>query len=198
MSAPADTGETPRENREAILAAWDDYSASAGFAPTTRAFYHGIATRFLCWLESRSIEVEKVTLWQVECFLDEQHVNPATRSSYRSTLRRLFDALVARGLVPLNPVGDVRAERPLTMDNLPDRFASFTEIERQATVDAASAALLFHDIYLFTEGQGGRRTDVALCEATLQLGEKCGIVAFSWADGDQDLQAAQQPGAAHD
>jgi hypothetical protein len=109
---------------------------------------------------------------------------------YRTALRRFFDALVARGLITSNPATEAglglaepetkAGEQPLTMKSLPDQFAAFTTVERQATVDAASFALLQHAIRLFTEGQGGARADDALYEATIKLGESYGITPFAW------------------
>lgn len=194
----------PKIDTAAALAAWDEYSAGEGVLPGTRSQYSSIAARFLTWLEPASVSLGEISPEQVEGFLDAQAIIPTTRTHYRSILRRFLDALVARGLLAANPAaGPCPVEPPLTADSLPDRFASFTGVERQATVDAAAAALLLHEIHLFTGGQGGRPAHVALCEAALDLGERYGVTALAWTDesppdGPHDGQAPELPSIAPD
>jgi hypothetical protein len=182
------------------LAAWDEYCATAGIQPTSRDYYRRLAQRFLCWLESTAIELRQVNESQVEEFLNAQGVMPTTRFHYRSMLRRFFDALLAHHFLDVNPLGDGR--NPLRIPragNVPngaampvaEEFSTLSEVEKQATVDAAAAALLMHDIYAFTEGKEGMPADVERCEEALQLGEQHGVTPFSWAECDSPATEAQ-------
>ncbi|HJT75598.1 MAG TPA: hypothetical protein VJ739_00185 [Gemmataceae bacterium] len=199
--APAGESDLARQGRDAALAPWDDYSNEAGFGPATRQQYRSIATRFLSWLGSAGVVgLGEINSQQVEFFLDVHDAMPTTKTHYRSMLRRFFDALVARGLMPSNPLAAAGPcpELPLTVENLPALFAAFTPVERQATVDAASFALMMHAICDFTKGEGGEPADVPLCEAVLHLGEQHGVFAFSWADQppaseSAEAQAAEPP-----
>ncbi len=181
----------------AALAAWDDYTGRQGLHWSTAKHYSSLIRTFLRWLESAGIRLQEVTPLQVEEFLDEgcakltrvryRMLKPKTKALYRNLIRRFFGELVIRGITEVNPAagaGRGSDESPLTLDNLEDRFTLFTQVERQATVDAAAVALLFHDIHFFTEGKGGSLADVALCEATLELGERHGIIPMSWIEGD--------------
>ncbi|HJT77309.1 MAG TPA: hypothetical protein VJ739_08910 [Gemmataceae bacterium] len=183
--APAGESDLARQGRDAALAAWDDYSNEAGFGPATRQQYRSIATRFLSWLGSAGVGgLGEINSQQVEFFLDVHDAMPTTKTHYRSVLRRFFDALVARGLLPNNPLAAAGRcpEPPLTMETLPAVFAAFTPAERQATLDAASFALMMHAIWVFNKGEDGEPANVALCEAVLQLGEQYGVTALSWVD----------------
>lgn len=185
MRQPSAAGEV--EAHAAILAVWDAFATRGGFRPATRAEYRRIAQRFLRWLESQGIGLGQISAPVVRQFLDAQHVSPSTKSLYLAALCRFFDALVCGSLIPTNPEAGTRrrpgAGVPRT-GSLADQFASFTAVERQATVDAAAFALLLHDISLLTEGQGGCAVDVARCDETLQLGECYGITPYSWAEKD--------------
>lgn len=166
----------------AALAALDHFGAAAGLRPGTRHGYHTVAVRFLRWIEPQGIGLSQVTSQVVEHFLASLTIAPTSRSAYRTGLRHFLDALDSRALMEANPVADGRPgpARPAIdweeMGSWAEQFGSFTPIEKQATVDAAFFALLFHDIHLFTEGQGGACANVDLCEEILQRGERCGIV----------------------
>src|SRR5262249_1106561 len=93
----------------------------------------------------------------VKRFLDHLDVLPATRTGYHSILRHFFAALAARGVTTSGLIADAA-----DAESLEDQFARFSPIERQATMDAAATSLPFHDIPVFTEGQGGSAANVDL------------------------------------
>lgn len=185
----------------AALAVWDAHDSEANLKPSTRYSYRCIAGRFLRWLEPQRLGLGEVTVPTVEQYLASVSLLPASQKLYRHALRVFFDALVSCGLIMNNPVvgAELRpakpetpaSEQPMTMENLPDQFAAFSTIEKQATVDAASFAVLFHDIWCFTEGQGGARADVTLCEAVLELGERYAITPFSFLEGETPVEGTQ-------
>jgi hypothetical protein len=188
---PTDTGigDISGASREAALAAWDDYCVKQGLRPATRKAYRWIALRFMGWLDTRSIELGAVTSGTVQDFLSTQDINPVSKSSYRGGLRRFLDALVARGLLPTNPVDDGSRYRRAALTgrhalSVAEEFAALTPIERQAEVHAAAFALAMHDIHWFIQAQSGARSDVEpranveRCQETLQLGELYGIISF--------------------
>jgi hypothetical protein len=196
-TTPSD--ESPRRtDRESALAAWEDYATRPGFRLIGRSQYGSIARRFLIWFEpsDESLDLESIGSAQVDSFLEAQPVLASTKTHYRSMLRRFFGALVARGLMSANPLSGASrslGEPILLTERLPEVFATSTEIERQAMVDAAAFALLFDQIHVFTEGCGGKRARIADCEAVLATGEQYGLEPFSWMDADP--AAAVEAGA---
>ena len=203
----ATPGEVPgliRAAGPAACAAWDDFLYSGAMSVTTRYGYRTVVLRFLGWLEPQGIAVADVTPDAVERYLEHLAVSPAIGMQYRRVLRKFFATLVARGVIADNPAARARlqgneqseGDPEAKAESLEDQFARFSPVERQATVDAAAAALLFHDIYVFTEGRGGSTANVDLCENALQAGARYGITPFSWADGPADDERPDGQGAA--
>jgi len=85
-------------------AAWARFVADERFRPSTRSIYRGRALQFLRWLETQDLELGQVTPAEVERFLDGLNVgSDHSRMTYRTALRRFFDALVSYGAIPGNP-----------------------------------------------------------------------------------------------
>lgn len=104
-------------------AAWDQLVNGAGYRPATRRSYRTTASRFLRWLEPRGVALEHVTPGMVEEYLSSLAVRDGSRGLYRTALRRLFDALAVRGVVPDNPAdrAALRREPPPPCEGTPTR-----------------------------------------------------------------------------
>jgi hypothetical protein len=87
-------------------AAWDDLTRGEDFRASTRDAYRGAALRFLRWLEPQGVGLALVSPRLVERFLDEQDLAPKSKVTYRTGVRRFFDALVARNALPSNPADE--------------------------------------------------------------------------------------------
>jgi hypothetical protein len=88
----------------AACAAWVQFVADERFRPSTLSIYRGRALQFLRWLEVQHLGLSQVTPAEVERFLHGLNVgSDHARMTYRTGLRRFFDALVAYGVIPGNP-----------------------------------------------------------------------------------------------
>ena len=86
----------------AAAAAWEQFVSFASdqyLAPGTRQNYAQGAVQFLDWLQTQAVALTQVTPAVVNEFL-------APRHHCRTALRRLFDVLVAHGVVTNSPVAD--------------------------------------------------------------------------------------------
>jgi hypothetical protein len=181
-----------RPSTDDALAAWDRWSQTNDMRSSTSDTYRNAAKRFLLWLEPQPLELRDVTVEDIERFLGS--FGSSTCKTYRSAFHYFFDALIAAGIVPTNPIPKkhyvgyrrrpkvIAAKTSLESDSMIEEFPSLSEIEKQATVDAAAFALVQHDVHLFTNGEGGASADVDRCERVLRLGEQHGITPYSWAD----------------
>ena len=79
--------------------------------PHTRAAYSHAIQRFLGWSHQRGIDLTRITPRNVGEYLDSQSLATVTKKLHLSAIRRLFDFLVLRHAVILNPAATVRTER---------------------------------------------------------------------------------------
>lgn len=77
---------------------------------TRKAYLHAVRV-FSRWCEQRGLELTRVTPADVGRHLDSLAVAPPTRKLHLAALRRLFDQLVLRHVLVLNPALSVRGER---------------------------------------------------------------------------------------
>lgn len=102
--------------------ALESYGAAAGFAweeyfmgrcrnPHTRKAYLHAVQRFLDWCERHDVEVARVTPGMVGRYFDEHPGTAPTKKVHMSAIRGLFDILVERHVIVLNPALSVRTER---------------------------------------------------------------------------------------
>ena len=98
--------------------AWDEFFSGGIRNPHTRRAYAHAVRRFLAWLTPREPELDRITPGLVGQYLDQlvtgQPPRPAsvpTKKQHLAAIRGLFDALVLRHAVLLNPAASVRAAR---------------------------------------------------------------------------------------
>jgi len=78
------------------------------------------ALQFLRWLEAQDLGLCQVTRAEVERFLDGLNVNSDHgKMTYRTALRRFFDALVAHGAIPDNPADHSRQGMDIPLETPP-------------------------------------------------------------------------------
>ena len=91
--------------------AWDEYLYGAIRNPHTRRSYERASRRFLEWADDRGKRLHEVTPADVGRYLDGLAGSPASKKVYLAAIRHLFDLLVQRHAVVLNPAASVRGER---------------------------------------------------------------------------------------
>ncbi|GAB5440097.1 MAG: tyrosine-type recombinase/integrase [Fuerstiella sp.] len=91
--------------------AWDEYFSGRIRNPNTRKAYLHAVSKFLAWCEQEGNALQQVSPGMIGRYLD-QHVGSApTRKQHMSAIRGLFDTLVERHVLILNPAHSVRTER---------------------------------------------------------------------------------------
>ena len=71
---------------------------------------HAVRT-FLAWCENHQIDVQRATPGIIGRYFDQHEGSPPTKKIHMSAIRGLFDILVERHVVMLNPALSVRTER---------------------------------------------------------------------------------------
>lgn len=91
--------------------AWDEFFYGAVRNPHTRRSYGRAVRRFLHWCEYRRLALGQIAPAHVGRYLDGLPDAPSSKKVYLAAIRRLFDLLVTRHAVVLNPAASVRGDR---------------------------------------------------------------------------------------
>lgn len=91
--------------------AWEEFLFGQLRNPHTRRSYQRVATRFLKWCEERGLALHNIAPAHVGQFLDGLSDAISSKKVYLAAIRHLFDTLVVRHAVLLNPAASVRGER---------------------------------------------------------------------------------------
>ena len=91
--------------------AWDEFVFGHLRNPHTRAAYSHAIQRFLDWSHRQGIDLVRITPRNVGEYLDSQALATVTKKLHLAAIRRMFDFLVMRHAVVLNPAATVRTER---------------------------------------------------------------------------------------
>ncbi len=115
-SEPASLPAIVRDAGGAARFAFEEFLYGQVRNPSTRKAYLHTIRLFSDWCAARDLELIRVTPADVGRFLDSLPVALPTRKLHLSALRRLFDGLVLRHVVILNPALSVRGERYQVME----------------------------------------------------------------------------------
>lgn len=91
--------------------AWEEFFYGALRNSHTRRAYGHATKQFLAWCERRGLQLHQVSPRDVGQYFDSVALSPVTQKLHLSAIRRLFDFLVNRHAVVLNPAATVRTER---------------------------------------------------------------------------------------
>lgn len=91
--------------------AWDEFYYGALRNPHTRRAYGHATKQFLAWSQRQGLELKQISPRHVGQYFDALAVAPVTQKLHLSAIRHLFDFLVNRHAVLLNPAASVRTER---------------------------------------------------------------------------------------
>lgn len=100
-----------RDAGPAAQFAFDEFIYGHLRNPHTRVAYCHAIQRFLDWSHQRDIDLARITPRSVGEYLDSQPLATVTKKLHLAAIRRLFDFLVTRHGVILNPAATVRTER---------------------------------------------------------------------------------------
>jgi site-specific recombinase XerD len=109
-------GETPApaiidQAGNAARFAWDEFFQGEIRNEHTRKAYTLAIRRFLEWCEERQVELVRITPGMVGQYFNEHSGGPSTKKQHLAAVRKLFDRLVVRHAVVINPALSVRTER---------------------------------------------------------------------------------------
>jgi integrase/recombinase XerD len=91
--------------------AWDEFFAAQIRNPHTRAAYSLAVRRFFVWLEPQNIALSDIEPATVGTYFAEHPSSVPTKKLHLAALRALFDQMVVRHAMLLNPAASVRGER---------------------------------------------------------------------------------------
>lgn len=91
--------------------AWSEFFLAKIRNTNTRRAYGLAVRRFLNWCENKNVTLNQITPAHVAGFLDEQNLSIPSKKLWLSAIRGLFDQLVLRHSVVINPALSVRGER---------------------------------------------------------------------------------------
>jgi integrase/recombinase XerD len=91
--------------------AWDEFFRGRLRNPHTRAAYGLAVRRFLAWCQEQGTPLPRVTPGVVGEYFDQHPGSIPTKKQHLAAIKGLFDALVVRHAVVLNPAASIRLER---------------------------------------------------------------------------------------
>ncbi|WP_231933212.1 tyrosine-type recombinase/integrase [Botrimarina mediterranea] len=95
----------------AAVFAWEEFLYAAVRNPHTRRSYERASRRFLTWADATRKPLHRITPADVGHYLDGLTGSAASKKVYLAAIRHLFDRLVQRHAVALNPAASVRGDR---------------------------------------------------------------------------------------
>jgi len=90
--------------------AWQDFFSASLRNVHTRAAYRRAVIRFFEWLP-KGVSLPEITPAMVGAYFDKHGGSAPTRKLHLAALRALFDLLVTRHIIAINPAASVRGER---------------------------------------------------------------------------------------
>src|SRR5690349_20207028 len=88
--------------------AWEEFFDGELPNRHTRTAYSRAVRQFLAWCEGRGLELERISPGHVGQYMARYPGSIPTKKQHLAAIRRLFDRLVVRHVVILNPAASVR------------------------------------------------------------------------------------------
>jgi integrase/recombinase XerD len=101
---------------EAAIFAWEEFFTAGIPNLHTRTAYERAVRRFLDWLAPQQVPLTKITPGMVGRYFDQHPGSIPTKKLHLAAIRGLFDKLVNRHAMALNPAASVRGERYQVME----------------------------------------------------------------------------------
>jgi integrase/recombinase XerD len=91
--------------------AWDEFFTAGIPNSYTRKAYSHAVRKFFAWLEPHGVAIAQITPGMVGRYFDQHPGSPPSKKLALAAIRGLFDAMVRRHAMMLNPASSVRGER---------------------------------------------------------------------------------------
>jgi len=91
--------------------AWEEFFLGRIRNGHTRRAYQQAVSAFLIWCDRQHVDLQGITPGMVGHYFDQHTGSPPTKKLHMSAIRGLFDVLVQRHVLILNPALSVRTER---------------------------------------------------------------------------------------
>ena len=91
--------------------AWDEFFAASLRNQHTRTAYRRAVRQFFEWIQPHVAALTDITPALVGAYFDQHQGSPATKKLALAAIRGLFDRMVTRHVIVLNPAASVRGER---------------------------------------------------------------------------------------
>src|SRR5271155_2908565 len=102
---------------EAAYFAWEEFFTAGIPNRHTRTAYERAVRRFLDWIAPQQVPLTKITPGMVGRYVDQHPGSIPTKKLHLAAIRGLFDKLVTRHAMGLNPAASVRGERYKVMES---------------------------------------------------------------------------------
>jgi integrase/recombinase XerD len=133
--------------------AWDEFFGAQISNPHTRRAYQFGARKFLAWCDERSLVLNQISPGNVGRYFNELAASTPTKKLHLAAIRGLFDVLVQRHVLILNPALSVRLERYAAVEGRTPEISVeharqlLLSIPRIRPVDLRDAAIISVLIY---------------------------------------------------
>lgn len=117
--------------------AWDEFVYGTVRNEHTRIAYRRATSRFLAWCDGLGLLLHQITPAHVGRYLDGLPDSVASKKVYLAALRHLFDRLVNRHVVILNPAATVRGERYQVIEGKTPEISAPQARELLADIDTS-------------------------------------------------------------
>jgi integrase/recombinase XerD len=121
--------------------AWDEFFAAQIRNPHTRAAYRSAIRKFFHWLEPRNIALADIEPGAVGEYFAEHEGSVPTKKLHLAALRALFDQMVVRHAMLLNPAASVHGEKYQVIEGktpeitVPQARTLIARIQTQKNID---------------------------------------------------------------
>lgn len=143
-----------------------EYFATQIANDNTRAAYTQAVAQFLDWCQPRSLTLQAVEPIHVAAYLKTHHGSAPTKKQHLAALRMLFDWLVIKHVLPVNPAGSVRGPKYVVKKG------------KTPVLSVADARTLLDSIPIERENKDGNKEPIILGLRDRAL---IGVMVFSFA-----------------
>lgn len=133
--------------------AWDEYFLGQVRNPHTRVAYMRAVRAFLQWVETKQVELPRITPGMVGSYFNELPLAVPSKKVHLAAVRAFFDVLVQRHVIVLNPASSVRTERYSATEGLTPEITVeqarklLASIKLRAPIDLRDRAIIAALIY---------------------------------------------------
>ena len=118
--------------------AYEEFMLARIRNPRTRQTYTIAINQFLSWCQQRSLPLPQITPGDVGSYFDQHPGKSNTKNTHLSAIRHLFDRLVLRHVIVLNPAHSVRGEKHQAIEGQTPPVSPETTAKLLASIDTTN------------------------------------------------------------